>query len=102
MATMLSGAAIIDAAILLVSANEPCPQPQTKEHLMALDISGIKNIIVVQNKIDLVNKEEALENYNQIKNFLRGTIAEDAPVIPISAQNNVNIDALIKINYKDR
>lgn len=96
MATMLSGAAIIDAALLLVSANEPCPQPQTKEHLMALDISGVKDIIVVQNKVDLVSKEEALENYNQIKNFLKGTIAEDAPIIPISAQHNVNIDVLIK------
>jgi translation initiation factor 2 subunit 3 len=96
MATMLSGAAIIDAAILLVSANESCPQPQTKEHLMALDISGIKDIIVVQNKIDLISKEEALENYNQIKEFLKGTEAEDAPVIPLSAQHNVNVDFLIQ------
>ncbi|MFH2094467.1 MAG: translation initiation factor IF-2 subunit gamma [Bacteroidota bacterium] len=96
MATMLSGAAIIDAALLLISANEPCPQPQTKEHLMALEISGIKNIIVVQNKIDLITREELFENYNQIKKFLKGTIAEDAPIIPISAQHNVNIDVLIK------
>ena len=53
MATMLSGSAIMDAALLLVAADEPCPQPQTKEHLMALEICGIKNIIIVQNKIDL-------------------------------------------------
>src|SRR3989338_5724892 len=57
MATMLSGAAIVDGALLLVAANEKCPQPQTKEHLMALHISGIKNVIVVQNKIDLVSYE---------------------------------------------
>ncbi len=96
MATMLSGAAIMDAALLMVSATEECPQPQTKEHLMALEIAGIKNVIVVQNKIDLVNKEKVLENYKQIKEFLKGTIAEKAPIIPISAQHKINIDILIK------
>tara|TARA_Y100000310_G_scaffold256347_1_gene264123 strand:- start:135 stop:1274 length:1140 start_codon:yes stop_codon:yes gene_type:complete len=94
MATMLSGAAIADAAILLVAANEDCPQPQTKEHLMALEIIGIKKIIIVQNKIDLVSKEDALKNHKQIKDFIKGTIAEKAPIIPISAQHNINIDAL--------
>jgi translation initiation factor 2 subunit 3 len=96
MATMLSGAAIMDAALLMVSATEPCPQPQTKEHLMALEIAGIKNIIIVQNKIDLVEKEKVLENYKEIKEFLKGTMAENAPIIPISAQHNINIDVLIK------
>lgn len=96
MATMLSGAAIMDAAILLVAANEVCPQPQTREHVMALDIVGIKNIIIVQNKIDLVSEEEALKNYKQIKDFVKGTVAENAPVIPISAQHNINVNAVIQ------
>ncbi len=96
MATMLSGATIIDGALLLVSANEKCPQPQTKEHLMALQITGIKDVIVLQNKVDLVSEEEATQNYNEIKEFLKGTEYEDAPVIPISAQFGVNIDALIE------
>ena len=96
MATMLSGAAIMDAALLLVAANEKCPQPQTREHLMALTITGIKNIIIAQNKIDLVSKEDALKSYNEIKNFVKGSIAENAPIIPISAQHKINIDVLIK------
>ncbi len=96
MATMLSGAAIIDAALLMVAANEECPQPQTKEHVMALEMIGIKNIIIVQNKIDLVTEKQALANYKQIKDFVKGTIAESAPIIPISAQQNVNVDALIE------
>ena len=96
MATMLSGAAIMDGAILLIAANEPCPQPQTKEHLMALQIIGLKSIIIAQNKIDLVSKEEALKNYEQIKEFVKGTIAEKAPIIPISAQHNINISYLIE------
>lgn len=96
MATMLSGAAIMDGALLLVAANEQCPQPQTKEHLMALNIIGVKNIVIVQNKIDLVSEEQAMKNYEQIKSFVKGTIAENAPIIPVSAQHNVNIDVLIQ------
>ncbi len=96
MATMLAGASITDAALLLIAANEPCPQPQTKEHLMALNMSEIKDIIIIQNKIDLVSKEEAIKNYKQIKKFVKGTIAEKAPIIPISAQHNINIDTLIE------
>ena len=101
MATMLSGAAIMDAALLLISANEHCPQPQTREHLMALELIGIKDIIIVQNKIDLVEKEQVMENYKQIKNFIKGTIAENAPIIPVSAQHNVNINYLIEAIEKN-
>lgn len=96
MATMLCGATIMDGALLLVAANEECPQPQTREHLMALDIIGIKNVIVLQNKIDLVSEEQAVKNYEQIKNFLKETNFPDAPIIPISAKYNVNIDAVIE------
>jgi translation initiation factor 2 subunit 3 len=95
MATMLSGATIMDGALLLVAANEQCPQPQTREHLMALQISGIKKIVIVQNKVDLVSKEKVMKNYEQIKAFLKGTEYENAPVIPISALKKVNVDALI-------
>ncbi len=101
MATMLSGSAIMDAALLMVAADEKCPQPQTKEHLMALQIADIKNIIIVQNKIDLVSTEDAMKNYNQIKNFTKGTIAENAPILPVSAQLDVNIDLLIKAIYEN-
>jgi len=96
MATMLSGATIMDGALLLIAANEKCPQPQTREHLMALKISGIKNVIVIQNKVDIVSEEDALKNYEEIKAFLKGTDYENAPIIPISAQQNVNIDMLIE------
>jgi len=97
MAIMLSGAAIMDGAVLVISANEKCPQPQTREHLTALDISGIKNIVIVQNKIDLVSEENALKNYEQIKKFVKGTCAENAPIIPMSAHQKMNLDVLIKV-----
>ena len=96
MATMLSGAAIMNGALLLVAANESCPQPQTREHLMALSIIGVDKIIVVQNKIDIVSADEARVNYKEIQEFIKGTIAEKAPIIPISAHHDVNIDMLIE------
>jgi translation initiation factor 2 subunit 3 len=93
MATMLSGAALIDAAILIIAANEGI-KPQTKEHLIALQAKNVKNIIIVQNKIDLVDKKQALKNYKEIKEFVKGTIAESSPIIPVSAQQNVNIEKI--------
>ena len=95
METMLAGTTIMDGALLLVAANEQCPQPQTREHLMALEIIGIKNVIIVQNKIDLVSKEDAIKNFKQIKDFLKGTSYENAPIVPISAKHNINIDLVI-------
>ena len=100
MATMLSGAAIMDGAVLVIAANEYCPQPQTKEHLMALDVIGVKDVIVVQNKIDIVSKERAIESYHEIKEFVKGTCAEDAPIIPVSAQQGANMDILIEAMLK--
>ena len=96
MATMLSGAALMDGSVLVIAANEKCPRPQTKEHLMALEIIGVDRIVIVQNKIDIVSKERVVENYQEIKEFISGTIAENAPVIPVSAQQRVNIDAVIE------
>ena len=105
MATMLSGAAIIDAAILVIAANEGI-KPQTKEHLVALQAKNIKQIIIAQNKIDLVDKEQAKKNYEEIKKFIKGTVAENSPIIPISAQQEINIDkiksALLDLKIPER
>lgn len=96
MATMLSGANIMDCALLLVSANESCPQPQTMEHLKALEIMGQKNVIIVQNKLDLVTDEQVKKNFNEIKEFVKDTPYQNSPVIPLSALHNINIDALVE------
>jgi translation initiation factor 2 subunit 3 len=94
MATMLNGAAVMDAAMLLIAGNETCPQPQTAEHLAAVEIMKLKHLIILQNKIDLVNKESATSQSEDIKAFLKGTCAETAPIIPISAQLKYNIDVI--------
>lgn len=95
MANMLSGAALMDGALLLVAANQKVPQPQTKEHLLALQILGIQQIVIVQNKVDLVSYKDATANYADIVKFVKGTKAAKSPIIPISAQSRLNIDALI-------
>jgi translation initiation factor 2 subunit 3 len=100
MATMLSGAAIMDGALLVIAADETCPQPQTREHLAAAEIVGVKNLVVVQNKIDLVDERRALESYKEIVDFVKGSVGEGAPIVPVSAQHNVNIDVLIQTMEK--
>ena len=96
MATMLSGASLMDGAILLVAANEACPQPQTREHLAALEIAKIENIIIVQNKVDAVTKDKVIDHFHQIKKFVKGTIAENAPILPVSAVFGANVDLIVE------
>ncbi len=100
MANMLSGAAVMDGAMLVIAANEDVPRPQTKEHTMALQILGVKHLVVVQNKIDLVSKREAIENYEKIRDFLSTTIYADAPIIPVSAVHRINLHYLVEALYK--
>ncbi|KAJ3056793.1 hypothetical protein HK097_004057 [Rhizophlyctis rosea] len=94
MATMLNGAAVMDAALLLIAGNESCPQPQTSEHLAAIEIMKLKHIIILQNKVDLIKESAAEEHYKSILAFVKGTVADDAPIIPVSAQLKYNIDAI--------
>ena len=96
MATMLAGATLFDGAILVIDATVPCPQPQTREHLKALEIMGVKSVVVVQNKIEVVPKEKVIENYRQIREFLKDSMYMDAPIIPISALHRANLDVLIE------
>ena len=96
MVTMLSGSALMDGALFVLASSAKCPQAQDREHLLAAESVGIKNLVIVQNKIDVVSKERALENYKEIRAFVKGSIAEAAPIVPVSAQHGTNIDILLK------
>ncbi len=100
MVTMLSGAALMDGALLVLSATEPCPQAQDREHLAAAEITGINKLVIVQNKIDVVEKNQIMQRYHEIQDFVKGTIAEPAPIIPVSAQRTINIDQVIEMIEK--
>jgi translation initiation factor 2 subunit 3 len=98
---MLNGAAVMDAALLLIAGNESCPQPQTSEHLAAIEIMKLKHMIILQNKIDLVKETQAKEQYEQILRFVKGTIAEGSPIVPISAQLKYNIEVICEYIVKN-
>lgn len=100
MATMLNGAAVMDAALLLIAANETCPQPQTSEHLAAIEIMKLNHIIILQNKIDLIQESAAEAHYESIRSFVQGTVADNAPIVPISAQLKLNVDAVLEYIVK--
>jgi translation initiation factor 2 subunit 3 len=92
MATMLNGAAVMDAALLLIAGNESCPQPQTSEHLAAVEIMRLKHIIILQNKVELIKEQQAQAQYEEIKKFVAGTAADSSPIIPLSAVLKYNIE----------
>lgn len=71
MATMLNGAAIMDGALLLIAANESCPQPQTSEHLAAIEIMRLQHIIILQNKVDLIQENVAINQHEAIQKFIQ-------------------------------
>ena len=80
------------AGLYEAKRNETCPQPQTSEHLAAVEIMRLQNILILQNKIDLVKEEAALQQQEEIKKFVAGTVAGEAPIIPISAVLGYNVD----------
>ena len=84
---------------IVMAGNESCPQPQTSEHLAAIEIMKLKHILILQNKIDLIKEEAAKEQHEQILKFIEGTVAEGAPIIPISAQLKYNIEVVEDIRY---
>merc|ERR1712224_957571 len=99
LATMRTGAAVMDGALLLIAGNEKCPQPQTEEHLRELENKKLENIIILQNKLDLIKKEDAKRQYRDILNFIKGTVADgarDDAIIPVSARLKNNINAVCR------
>ncbi len=101
LATMLSGATIMDAAALIIASNSPSiPQIQTQEHLIAAETMGLENIFVIQNKLDVVDTPIIGESLSKIREFTKGTSAEKGPIIPMSAQREWGIEyALHHIAY---
>lgn len=94
--TVLTSLSSIDMAIFVIAANQSCPQQQTLVHLSLIEIMNIKNVIILQNKIDLVTREKAIENYNQIRELIKGTNIENASIIPVSCGLNIGLDVVLE------
>ena len=61
-------------SLSLTAGNESCPQPQTSEHLAAIEIMKLKHIIILQNKIDLIRDTQAKDQYQEILKFVQGSL----------------------------
>jgi len=83
---MITGAAQMDGAILVVAATDG-PMPQTREHVLLARQVGVPYILVALNKADMVDDEELLELVElEVRELLAAQeFDEDAPVIKVSA-----------------
>jgi len=98
--TAIKGATVVDAAIVVTDVRQNKLQVQTMEHLAILEVLGVKNIIVVQNKVDLVGDKECHQHYEMLQQELAQTVAEGAPIVPISAQSGVGLEHVQKYIYR--
>ena len=90
---MLVGAGEIDAAMLVVAADDG-PRPQTIEHLQLLDALGISAGLAVVTKIDVVDAARVAEVLREVRALLAGTMLADAPVLAASSVTGQGIDAV--------
>ncbi|MEM3751089.1 MAG: selenocysteine-specific translation elongation factor, partial [Candidatus Jordarchaeales archaeon] len=90
---VVAGVNIIDAAILVIAADEG-PKVQTGEHVLILHTFGVSSVVVALSKIDLVGEEQARMVEGAVRRVLKGTILEGAPVVRVSAFTGEGLDEL--------
>jgi len=92
---MVTGAAQMDGAILVVAATDG-PMPQTREHILLCRQVNVPNVLVFMNKVDMVDDEELLELVElEIRDLLSSYEydGDNAPIIQGSALGGLNGDA---------
>jgi selenocysteine-specific elongation factor len=93
---MLSGIGGIDAALLVIAADEGV-MPQTKEHLAILDLLQIPSGLIVLTKTDLASDSGWLDLVQaDIRTAVSDTILKDAPIVRVSAKTKTGLDELIR------
>ncbi len=92
---MVAGATGVDLVALVVAADEGV-MPQTREHLEICELLKVKKGLVVLTKIDLIDDPDWLELVQEdVKDFLKGTFLEGAPIIPVSATEGEGLQELL-------
>src|SRR3989304_690238 len=91
---MLAGVGGIDAALFVIAADEGV-MPQTREHLAILDLLKVNGGVVALTKIDLVETDWLELMQAEVKTALRGSILENAPIVPVSARTGAGIPDLL-------
>ncbi|MBL8866543.1 MAG: selenocysteine-specific translation elongation factor [Planctomycetia bacterium] len=90
---MLAGAAGIDLAMLVVAADDSV-MPQTREHLEILQLLGIPRGVIALAKSDLVDDTTREVVELEIRELVKGTFLEGAPIVPVSATTGRGIEEL--------
>ena len=88
--TMVAGASHIDGALLVVAADEGVAV-QTREHFDILRLLGIERGVVALAKSDIVDGPRLEDVGREVRNFIRGTFLESAPIIPVSAKTGAGL-----------
>lgn len=91
--TMVAGASGIDFVLLVISADEGV-MPQTREHLEICTLLGVRHGIVALTKIDMVDADMLELATEDVRDFLKGTFLEGAPIFPVSSATGQGLDAL--------
>ena len=92
---MLAGAGGMRLVLLVVAANESW-MPQSQEHMGILDLLGVDRGIVVLTKCDLVDQEWLTLVTEDVRERLRGTVLEGAPIIPVSSVTGQGLERLVQ------
>ncbi len=92
---MVAGATGIDIVAMVIAADEGV-MPQTREHMEICTLLGIKHGLVVLTKIDLVDEEWLELVTEDIKDFIRGTFLEEAPIVPVSSVSGAGLKEFIE------
>ncbi len=90
---MLSGAGSVDLALLVVAADEGV-MPQTREHIDILNLLNIKQGVIALTKCDLVDQEWAELVAQDVKQEVKDTFLQDAPIISLSSKTGFGIERL--------
>jgi len=93
---MLAGVMGIDIVLLVIAADEGV-MPQTSEHLAILDLLGIDKGFIVMTKADLVEKEWIELVEEDIRESIKGSFLENAPIIPVSSVTRDGIEEVTKL-----
>ena len=92
---MLAGVGGFDIVMLVIAADEGI-MPQTREHLAICDLLHVKKGLIALTKMDMVDKDWLGLVTDEVREYVKGTFLEKAPIIPVSSKTNENLPALVQ------
>ncbi|HUJ17477.1 MAG TPA: selenocysteine-specific translation elongation factor [Nitrospirota bacterium] len=92
---MLAGVGGMDIVMLVIAADEGI-MPQTREHLAICDLLHVKKGLIVLTKMDMVEKDWLLLVQDEVRQFVKGTFLEKAPMLSVSSRTGEQLPLLVQ------